>query len=213
MKLGVPVIEDCAQAAGARIQGEHVGTIGTIGCFSFYPGKNLGAFGDAGACITNDPVLASKMKQYASLGATPENRYNHKTDGINSRMDCFQGMVLSEKLKHLDTWTEERVKIAKRYEKELSLPKRSTVGTDVYHVLYILVLNRQFFVDELKKNGVETNIHYPFSLPSLECFKEYRKECPNADLFCSMCVSLPLFPGMTGEETEKVIRLVKCDDF
>jgi len=94
IKLGVSVIEDCAQAHGAKINGKHVGTFGVIGCFSFYPGKNLGALGDAGACITDDMSLATKMKRYASLGSTPENRYDHVSVGINSRLDCLQGLFL-----------------------------------------------------------------------------------------------------------------------
>lgn len=209
LKMGIPIIEDCAQAVGAKIGGKHVGSIGVIGCFSFYPGKNLGAFGDAGACITNSDVLAKKMKQYASLGATPDNRYNHKTDGINSRMDCIQGLILSEKLKHLDTWTEDRVKIAERFENELKLPKRSAIGSDVYHVLYTLVDNRNEFINYMKMNGIETNIHYPIALPDLECFEKYHVDCPIAKEFTSKCVSLPLFPSMTEIEVNYIIDLYK----
>ena len=94
LNLNVPIIEDCAQAHGATIDGKHVGTIGNIGCFSMYPGKNLGALGDAGICITNNETLSIIMKQYASLGAQKDNRYNHTTDGINSRMDGIQGLLL-----------------------------------------------------------------------------------------------------------------------
>jgi len=200
LKLGVPVIEDCAQAVGARINGVHVGTLGIIGCFSFYPGKNLGAFGDAGACITNNMKLSKSMKQYASLGALSCNRYDHVTDGINSRMDCIQGLILSEKLKHIDKWTDERIQIAKRYEVLDIFPKRSTIGIDVYHVMYMLVPDRDSFIKYMKENEVETNIHYPIPLPRLECFKEYYKSCPVSDVFCSKCVSVPLFPGMTDDE-------------
>jgi dTDP-4-amino-4,6-dideoxygalactose transaminase len=207
LKLGVPVIEDCAQAVGARIDDQHVGTFGVIGCFSFYPGKNLGAFGDAGACITNDPDLAILMKQYASLGAPKSNRYNHTIDGINSRMDCIQGMILSEKLKYLDEWTAERVRIANKMENGMNLPNRSGVGTDVYHVLFALVDNRDFFINFMSRNGVETNIHYPISLPNLKCFQKYYKRCAAAEIFCSLCVSLPLFPGMTDAEIDYIIEL------
>jgi dTDP-4-amino-4,6-dideoxygalactose transaminase len=209
LKMGTPVIEDCAQAVGARIDGSHVGTFGTIGCFSFYPGKNLGAFGDAGCCITNDQNLASLMKQYASLGATPSNRYDHRTDGINSRMDCIQGMILKEKLKYLDKWTEERVRIGKKYEASMGFPLRSQIGTDVYHVMYALVENRESFINYMKDNGIETNIHYPIALPNLNCFENYYKSCPNANRFCSNCVSLPLFPGMTEEEIDYIRDVYK----
>ena len=115
LDLNIPIIEDCAQAHGAIINGKHVGTIGNIGCFSMYPGKNLGALGDAGVCITNNETLSIKMKQYASLGAQRDNRYNHKTDGINSRMDGIQGLFLKEKLKHLDEWTNDRIRIGEIY--------------------------------------------------------------------------------------------------
>jgi dTDP-4-amino-4,6-dideoxygalactose transaminase len=210
MKLGLPVIEDCAQAVGAKIHGKHVGTFGNVGCFSFYPGKNLGAFGDAGACITNDPELAVSIKQYASLGALSTNRYNHTVYGINSRMDCIQGMILSEKLKHLDKWTSDRIHLANIYEKSIDLPKRSTIGTDVYHVLYTLVENRTRFTNFMNQLGVETNIHYPISLPNLKCFEKYHRNCPNAEVFCSQCVSLPLFPGMTDDEVDYIIELYKA---
>ena len=185
LKMGIPVIEDCAQAVGAKIDGKHVGTFGEVGCFSFYPGKNLGAFGDAGCCITNECEVAVAIKQHASLGAMPSNRYDHRIDGINSRMDCIQGMILSEKLKHLDGWTEDRVRYAKRMENGMNLPNRSAVGTDVYHVLYALVDNREFFINFMNKNGIETNIHYPIPLSNLKCFEKFYKLCPTALTFCS----------------------------
>jgi dTDP-4-amino-4,6-dideoxygalactose transaminase len=209
LKLGVLVIEDCAQAVGAIIDEQHVGTFGTIGCFSFYPGKNLGAFGDAGACITNDSEIALRMKQYASLGAISTNRYDHQTDGINSRMDCIQGMILSEKLKHLNEWTAERIRLAHEFEKNINFPVRSKVGIDVYHVFFILVDNREFFIKSLNEKSIETNIHYPIALPDLKCFQCFYKHCPNAEAFCSKCVSLPLFPGMTQEEVDYIITCLK----
>ena len=207
LKMGIPVIEDCAQAVGAKIDGKHVGTFGEVGCFSFYPGKNLGAFGDAGCCITNECEVAVAIKQHASLGAMPSNRYDHRIDGINSRMDCIQGMILTEKLKHLDGWTEERVRHAKRMKNGMNLPNRSAVGTDVYHVLYALVDNREFFINFMNKNGIETNIHYPIPLTNLKCFEKFYKHCPTAVTFCSKCVSLPLFPGMTDDEVDYIIEL------
>lgn len=207
LKMNIPVIEDCAQAIGAKIDGRHVGTFGIVGTFSFYPGKNLGAFGDAGACITNDQVTAVTMKQHASMGSPTSNRYDHTIDGINSRMDCIQGMILSEKLNHIDKWTSERTRIADRMKNSMKLPIRSSIGTDVYHVFYALVENREFFIDFMKKNGVETNIHYPIALPNLKCFERYYKTCPIANYFCEHCVSLPLFPGMTDEEIDYIIEL------
>ena len=208
LDLNIPIIEDCAQAHGATINGKHVGTIGTIGCFSMYPGKNLGALGDAGICITDNEMLSVKMKQYASLGAQKDNRYNHITDGINSRMDGIQGLFLKEKLKHLDEWTNDRIRIGEIYNSSSNAVKRSTIGRDVYHVYYTLQDDRDDYIKYMNENGVQTGIHYPISLPELECFKEYTGNtiCINAKEFCKKCVSLPLFPYMTMDEINFTLK-------
>lgn len=204
LDLNIPIIEDCAQAHGAIIDGKHVGTIGNIGCFSMYPGKNLGALGDAGVCITNNETLSIKMKQYASLGAQKDNRYNHTTDGINSRMDNIQGLFLKEKLKHLDEWNNDRIRIGEIYNSKYNFPKRSDIGKDVYHVYYTLQDDRDGYIKYMNENGIQTGIHYPISLPELECFKGYTGGTIfiNAKEFCKNCVSLPLFPKMKQEEVE-----------
>jgi len=209
LDLNIPIIEDCAQAHGAIIDGKHVGTIGNIGCFSMYPGKNLGALGDAGVCITNNETLSIKMKQYASLGAQKDNRYNHITDGINSRMDGIQGLFLKEKLKHLDEWTNDRIRIGEIYNSSNKPVKRSTIGKDVYHVYYTLQDDRDDYIKYMNENGIQTGIHYPISLPELECFKGYTGGtiCINAKDFCKKCVSLPLFPCMT---TDEIYFTLKC---
>lgn len=201
MHLGIPIIEDCAQAHGCKIDGKHVGTIGTIGCFSFYPGKNLGALGDGGAAITNDPRLADAMTQYTKLGASLTNRYNHEIIGIKSTIDCVQSLFLNEKIKHIDSWNEQRRTIGKYYEEKIPNPvKRSTIGTDVYHVFYTLQDNRDEYIRYMNERGVQTNIQYPFMLPDLPCFTY--TECPNAKEFSRRCVSIPLFPMMTQDEIE-----------
>tara|TARA_Y100000401_G_scaffold72825_1_gene58849 strand:- start:3154 stop:4215 length:1062 start_codon:yes stop_codon:yes gene_type:complete len=208
LHLNIPIIEDCAQAHGAIIDGKHVGTIGIIGCFSMYPGKNLGALGDAGICITDNEMLSVKMKQYASLGAQKDNRYNHITDGINSRMDGIQGLFLKEKLKHLDEWTNDRIRIGEIYNSSNKFVKRSTIGKDVYHVYYTLQDDRDDYIKYMNENGIQTGIHYPISLPELECFKEYigGTICINAKEFCKKCVSLPLFPYMTSDEINFTLK-------
>lgn len=206
LKLNIPIIEDCAQAHGATIDGKHVGTFGVIGCYSFYPGKNLGALGDAGACITNDESLSVKMKQYASLGSPKHSRYEHETDGINSRMDGIQGLFLSEKLKHIDLWTQERISIARKYQTGSQFPKRSCIGKDVYHVFYTLQEERDKYIKFMNDSGVQTGIHYPHPLSELKCFDKYHILCKNAIEFCKKCVSLPLFPGMTDEELEFTLK-------
>ena len=206
--LYIAIIEDCAQAHGATINGKHVGTIGNIGCFSMYPGKNLGALGDAGVCITNNETLSIKMKQYTSLGAQKDNRYNHITDGINSRMDGIQGLFLKEKLKHLDIWTKDRIRIGEIYSSSNNAVKRSTIGKDVYHVYYTLKDDRDDYIKYMNENGIQTGIHYPISLPELECFKKYTGStiCINAKEFCKKCVSLPLFPYMTTDEIDFTLK-------
>lgn len=210
---GVPIIEDCAQAHGAMfgrecitIPSKHVGLRGDIGCFSFYPGKNLGALGDGGACITNDKTLAVKMKQYASLGAPKHNRYEHNTDGVNSRMDGLQGLFLATKLKLLDDWTSERKKIAGVYQSMNMFPQRTT-RDDVFHVFYTLEDDREGYIKHMKSRGVQTGIHYPISLPDLKCFEKYnRGDCKNAKEFCAKCVSLPIFPYMSEVEIFTVLK-------
>lgn len=206
LKLGVPVIEDCAQAHGACIDSKHVGNFGAIGCFSFYPGKNMGALGDAGACITNNEELAVKMKRYASLGSPKHNRYEHVTDGINSRMDGVQGLFLKEKLKHIDDWTNQRISLAERYQSGTEFPNRSRVGKDVYHVFYTLQNERENYIKYMNDRGIQTGIHYPYPLPELKCFERYHTVCKNAIEFCKRCVSLPLFPGMTKDEIEFTLK-------
>ena len=206
LDLGIPVIEDCAQAHGASIDEKHVGNFGSIGCFSFYPGKNMGALGDAGACITNNEELAVKMKRYASLGSPKHNRYEHVTDGINSRMDGIQGLFLKEKLKHLDDWTNQRISLVKRYQSGAEFPNRSRIGKDVYHVFYTLQNERENYIKYMNDRGIQTGIHYPYPLPELKCFERYHTVCKNAIEFCKRCVSLPLFPGMTKDEIEFTLK-------
>lgn len=202
LHLGVPIIEDCAQSHGAMIDDTHVGRFGVIGCFSFYPGKNLGALGDAGACITDDEELAMKMKRYASLGSPKHDRYQHITDGINSRMDGIQGLFLCEKLKHIDQWTSNRIRLAEKYKVGAHFPNRSRVGKDVYHVFYTLQDDRDAYIKHMNDMGVQTGVHYPYPLPELKCFEQYHVVCKNAIEFCKRCVSLPLFPGMTDDELQ-----------
>jgi dTDP-4-amino-4,6-dideoxygalactose transaminase len=146
------------------------------------------------------------MKQYASLGAPVHNRYEHQTDGVNSRMDGMQGLFLSTKLKHLDEWTNERINVATKYNEAHTFPTRSSIGKDVYHVFYTLQENRDSYIEHMKKNGIQTGIHYPISLPELECFKEFRVECKHAKEFCSKCVSLPMFPYMTDDEIKATLE-------
>jgi len=206
-RIKIPFIEDCAQAHSATIGDIHVGNFGKCGCFSFYPGKNLGAMGDAGCLITNDIDFYNRCRSIASLGASVNNRYLHVVHGINSRMDGFQGLVLQKKLVKLDEWTDDRVKIGKLYDNEFGI-NRSSVGKDVYHVYFLKLDNRDDFIKYLNDNDIQHNIHYPFPLNKLPCFNS-SDECPNAEKFCNECTSIPLFPGMTNDEVQHVVKIIK----
>ena len=171
---GLKVIEDCAQAHGADVRGRRVGTIGHVGTFSFYPGKNLGAFGDAGAIVTADGALAKKMRMIANHGRVA--KYDHEFEGRNSRLDGLQAAVLSVKLRHLDTWIDARRAVADRYHATLAgvgdlvLPRQRNWGRHVYHLFVVRTENRDGLKDHLARAGIETGIHYPIALPKLAAY-------------------------------------------
>jgi dTDP-3-amino-3,4,6-trideoxy-alpha-D-glucose transaminase len=161
---GAAVVEDCAQAHGARFRGRHAGTNGLMGCFSFYPTKNLGALGDAGAVITNDDQLAERLRRLRNYGQI--DRYRQAEPGVNSRMDEFQAAILRMKLPRLDAWNARRAQIAAAYSDALEetaaeplavLPDRR----HVFHLFVVRVRNREAFQSEMERRGVETLIHYP----------------------------------------------------
>src|SRR5262245_20806517 len=171
---GLWVVEDSAQAHLAQYKGRTVGTLGAVATFSFYPGKNLGAFGDAGAIITNDLALARKMARFARHGALA--KHDHEVEGINSRLDGLQAAVLSVKVRHLPSWTKARQAIASAYGSELgSIPEITTplVTADRQHVYHLYVIrhdDRDCLVNHLKARGVHTGIHYPVALPFLKAY-------------------------------------------
>ena len=168
------VIEDCAQAHLAKYKGRTVGTIGNVGTFSFYPGKNLGAMGDAGAIVTNDEQLASNMAMFARHGGI--NKGEHQIEGINSRLDGLQAAILNVKLKHLKNWTLSRQEIAAAYTKLLAnipgvtLPVTDKDNEHVYHLYVIRHENRTELAEYLKKNGISSGINYPIALPFLQAY-------------------------------------------
>ena len=208
-EIGIPYIEDCAQAHCAHYMGRHVGNFGKFGCFSFYPGKNLGAMGDAGCVITNDEELYEKAKSVCSLGASTGDRYLHNIRGVNSRMDAFQGEILKLKLDKLDYWATLRCDIGLTYLENIEFsPGRGICGYDAFHVYYLLSSDRDGDIKKLRDKGIQCNIHYPHALNTLECFKVWSKRCPVAERFCSRCYSIPLFPKMTDEEVWHVINCV-----
>lgn len=171
----ISLIEDCAQSHFSEYKGHRVGVLGIAGSFSFYPGKNLGAYGDAGCIITNDDALAEKCRMYANHGALKKHR--HQIEGINSRMDGLQAAILSAKLPHILRWTEQRIANAQLYNKHLQgieqivLPQVRPGTKHTFHLYMIRAEKRDELQEHLKANGVETAIHYPSALPNLPAYK------------------------------------------
>lgn len=211
------VMEDCAQAHLAAYHGKTVGTFGVAAAFSFYPGKNLGAMGDAGALVTPDGVLAERMAMLARHGGLVKG--DHRIEGVNSRLDGLQAAVLSVKMKHLKNWTAERRKLAGVYDRELSgiegleIPIVAGGREHVYH-LYVVRHQRR---DELKKflaeRGIETAVNYPVALPFLPAYARLGarpEDFPNSYRHQSTVLSLPMFPEMTGAQQAQVVEAVKA---
>jgi dTDP-4-amino-4,6-dideoxygalactose transaminase len=209
------VLEDCAQAHFASIDGRKVGTFGVAGTFSFYPGKNLGAMGDAGAIITQDGELASKMAMFARHGGLKKGE--HLIEGINSRMDGLQAAILSVKLKHITSWIQRRQSIAEAYNKELSAIdwlKRPKVIHDRTHVWHLYVIKTQFRDDLMQflgEKGVQTVVNYRCALPFLPCYqfkKHIPEDFPVSWSLQEQALSLPIFPEMEAEQLKRVIDCV-----
>jgi dTDP-4-amino-4,6-dideoxygalactose transaminase len=210
------VIEDCAQAHLAKHDGKIVGGLGDFGTFSFYPGKNLGAFGDAGAIVTGDKDLAELARRYANHGAL--SKHDHKIEGINSRLDGLQAAILSVKMKYLIKWNEERVARAHFYnsglenQKNIKVPIVVKGSTHVYHQYVISTYNRTTVKAALESEGISTAIHYPSALPFLEAYqylKHRPTDFPVAFNLQAKILSLPIFPELSFEEVDKVVTVIK----
>jgi dTDP-4-amino-4,6-dideoxygalactose transaminase len=211
---GLTVIEDAAQAHGARHRGRRVGGFGLMGCFSFYPGKNLGAAGEAGLVATDDDALAARLRSLRDHGQ--QERYCHGEVGFNYRMEGLQGLVLWHKLQRLDDWTTERRRLAKGYLEALAglpLGLPAVQGEDhVYHLFVVKTPRRDELRDFLGERGIQTGLHYPLALHQQPCFAALpsaRDSFPEAEAYASGCLSLPLFPGMTDAQQEAVIDAVR----
>ncbi len=208
------VIEDCAQAHGATYNGRKVGTFGDASGFSFYPGKNLGALGDAGAVITNDKLIADKVRALGNYGS--DYKYHHIYKGNNSRLDELQAAFLLAKLPLLDKMNEERRKIADKYLKNISnskiiLPSVLPEMKPVWHIFGIRCFERDSLEGFLKEKGIYTNKHYPIPIHLQDCYKEFkytRGDFPLAEEISSTELSLPMYYGMTDEEIDYVIDAV-----
>ena len=210
------VIEDCAQAIFAKYKNQYVGTFGDIATISFYPGKNLGAFGDAGAVITNNNDLAKKIKMLANHGQIV--KHSHVYEGINSRMDGIQGNVLYTKLKHIFSWTSRRQEIAQIYNSLLSdiepikTPSIDQNSSHVFHLYVILASNRDKLKDYLMGNNIGTALHYPTILPLLECYNylgHTESDFPIGFENSKKILSLPMFPELSNDEVEYVCDLIR----
>ena len=205
------LVEDCAQAHFSEIDNRKAGLTGVAGTFSFYPGKNLGAYGDAGCILTNDDKLALKIRQYSNHGGIQ--KHQHHTLGINSRMDGLQAAILSVKLPYINEWTTSRRKAAAHYFQllkaipQIKLPKVKENGKHVFHLYVIEVEQRTDLQNYLQKNGIDTAIHYPTPLPFLKCYKQLELEetaFPIATTKQHKILSLPIFPEITEEQIKFV---------
>jgi len=206
-KYGLYLIEDCAQSHLTEYRGKYVGLFGDIATFSFYPGKNLGAYGDAGCIITNNDYLAERCRMYANHGALV--KHQHKIEGINSRLDSIQAAILLAKLPYLKKWTELRIKNANIYNKELqgieqlAIPEVRPDTIHTYHVYCVTVEDRTNLQKYLKEKGIETAIHYPTPLPFLESYSYLgykEKDFPISNKLKNKILSLPMYPELEEEE-------------
>ncbi|MBU0568832.1 DegT/DnrJ/EryC1/StrS family aminotransferase [bacterium] len=214
-KYGLKVVEDCCQAHGAEYKGRKIGTIGDIGCFSFYPSKNLGAYGDGGAIITDNEVLANKVKMLRNYGETK--RYYNEIEGFNSRLDEIQAAILRVKLKRLDEWNELRRAKANLYnellkEAQVVLPVEEEYAKHVYHLYVIRTKHRDRLQEWLKNNGVGTLIHYPIPVHLQRAYQDLGYEqgsFPVTELYAKEILSLPIYPELKDEEVKEISNLIR----
>ena len=213
-KHGLYVIEDCAQSHGARLNGRLTGTFGTVGCFSFYPTKPLGALGDSGAVITNDPEIFDRIRKLRNYGSGI--KYVNELEGVNSRLDEVQAAILQVGLKHLDEGIEYRNHIAARYLSEITNPLVSLPGTrsganHVYHIFGVLTENRDALQKHMTDRGVKTLIHYPIPPHLQKCYARLghgQGDFPISETFAKNELSLPIYAGMPEEDVDAVIEAV-----
>ena len=215
-KHNLRVVEDCAQSHGARFREKMTGTFGDIGCFSFYPSKNLGAFGDGGAIVTDDSSIADDVRIFRNYGS--EKRYYNKVVGTNSRLDELQAGLLRVRLAHMQELEEEKRKICSRYLAELChpdiiLPDTREEATHIWHQFVIRTEQRQELIDYLNRKEIGTIIHYPIP-PHLSEAYQYLNVCrgslPVTERYAETVLSIPLYNGMTDEEQDFVIDAINA---
>ena len=213
-KYNLRVVEDCAQSHGAKWNGKMTGTFGDVGCFSFYPSKNLGAFGDGGAVVINDEILDKKFRVFRNYGS--EKRYHNMIIGANSRLDEMQAALLRVRLSHLDEINAERVDIAAAYtaainNEKVLLPQIRTGASSVFHQYVVRTDDRDKFMNYLQDRGIGTIIHYPIPPHLAEAYQYlgYEKGAyPITEAYADTVLSLPMYTGMTQEEIKYVIDVI-----
>jgi dTDP-4-amino-4,6-dideoxygalactose transaminase len=214
------LIEDACQAHGAEYKGRKAGTFGIAGCFSFYPGKNLGALGEGGAISTNDGELAQRLRMLRDHGS--QRKYEHSVPGYNFRLEGLQGGILKVKLPHLDGWNEQRRSIAAIYRKAFQgsaivPPREMPDCKHIYHLYVVQVENRDAIKEELAASGIATGLHYPVPLHLQEAYRDLgysQGDFPVAEKLAKRILSLPMYPGMSAEAADYVaatmLELVSC---
>jgi dTDP-4-amino-4,6-dideoxygalactose transaminase len=217
-RAGLTVIEDAAQAHGATWRARRAGSIGMAGCFSFYPGKNLGAFGDAGAVVTADAELARRIGCLRDHGRAAGSHYRHELIGTNSRLDALQAVVLTAKLARLDTWTEARRSVVARYRAAFEAgpdPMARMIGEvpgsrGVYHLAVVRVPDRARVQRRLAAMGIQTGVHYPVPCHRQAPYRRFaNRRLPVAEAAAGEILSLPIFPHMTGSQVTRVCDAVR----
>lgn len=215
-KHNLKLVEDCAQSHGARYAGKMTGTFGDIGCFSFYPSKNLGAFGDAGAIVTDDEKIANDFKVFRNYGS--EKRYHNKVVGANSRLDELQAGLLRVRLKYMDELNDEKCSIAKRYSEEIKnplikLPVPIVDATSVWHQYVVRCERRDELMEYLKEKGIGTIIHYPIPPHLAEAYRylgHKKGDYPITEKLADTVLSIPMYNGMTEDEIDYVIEAINA---
>jgi dTDP-4-amino-4,6-dideoxygalactose transaminase len=214
-KHNLPLVEDAAQAHGAKYKGKVVGTFGEISEFSFYPGKNLGACGEGGALVTNNDAYAVRARSLREHGSTQ--RYYHDEVGYNYRMEGIQGAVLGVKLPHLNQWSQGRRRVAKRYHEllantPLQLPLEADYAESVYHVYVVRHPRRDDLKKHLEANKVGCALHYPLPLHLQKCYASlgyHAGDFPISEKAASQCLSLPIYPELTEEQIQRVVAVIR----
>ncbi|RKY84777.1 erythromycin biosynthesis sensory transduction protein eryC1 [candidate division KSB1 bacterium] len=214
-KYKLVVIEDACQAHGAEYKGKKTGSLGKIGCFSFYPGKNLGAYGEGGIILTDDKDIAKKARMIRDHGS--EKKYYHNIKGINGRMEGFQGAILRVKLKYLDEWIDARRKNARRYNEILKsldviTPYEESFNKHVYHLYVVRIKKREQLQNYLKDKEIFTGIHYPIPIHLQESYKDLgcdEGDFPVTEMLADEILSLPMYPELSDEQIEYVCENIK----